>query len=150
MEDYSDQKPIHLPPPVARMKVRKSLVVPLLVVITFGIYGIVWYVKTKNELVKSGGDVPTAWLMIIPIAHLYWDWKYYNAAGVVTSGKVKAGVLFSIVLVGQVADAAISIYYNSQGDLQAYLAVRTITSLMYLGIFPYLQHQYNKVAARVG
>ena len=33
-------------------------------------------VSTKNELNKLGADIPTGWLIIVPIANLYWIFKY--------------------------------------------------------------------------
>lgn len=75
---------------------RDIVVVYLLTIITFGIYGIYWEVKTKEEINSLGGDIPTAWLLIIPIANIYWLYKYADAY----SRKVKRdnnGVLWFIV-----------------------------------------------------
>ena len=55
----------------------RSIAAPLLLpLITFGIYGLVWQVKTKNEMNRTGTGIPTAWLLIIPIASIFWLWKY--------------------------------------------------------------------------
>ncbi|MEW5896677.1 MAG: hypothetical protein AB1668_03230 [Nanoarchaeota archaeon] len=35
-----------------------------------------WAVSTKNEINSLGAKIPTAWLIIIPIANLYWAYKY--------------------------------------------------------------------------
>ena len=59
------------------IKKRNPWAVALLSLVTLGIYGIVWYVKTKGELVERGGEVPTAWLIIVPFANIYWLYKYY-------------------------------------------------------------------------
>ncbi|MDE3059103.1 MAG: DUF4234 domain-containing protein, partial [Bacteroidota bacterium] len=56
------------------MKKRKPIAVFFLPFITLGIYSIVWYVSTKTEMKQRGADIPTAWLLIIPIADLYWLW----------------------------------------------------------------------------
>lgn len=45
-------------------------------VITFGIYALVWVVKTKTEINSLGGKIPTAWLLIIPFVNLYFIYKY--------------------------------------------------------------------------
>ncbi len=58
------------------IKHRNPVVVIILLIITFGIYGIVWTVKTKNEINSMGGQIPTAWLLIIPIANIYFWYKY--------------------------------------------------------------------------
>jgi ABC-type transport system involved in cytochrome c biogenesis permease subunit len=58
------------------IKERNIVVIYLLTVITFGIYGIYWLVKTKEEINSLGGEIPTAWLLIIPIANIFWAFKY--------------------------------------------------------------------------
>lgn len=47
------------------------MAVLLLPLITFGIYQIVWYVKTKNEMNQLGATIPTAWLVIVPIVNIW-------------------------------------------------------------------------------
>jgi UDP-N-acetylmuramyl pentapeptide phosphotransferase/UDP-N-acetylglucosamine-1-phosphate transferase len=44
--------------------------------ITFGIYPIYWAVSTKNDMNGLGAKIPTGWLLIIPIANIYWLYKY--------------------------------------------------------------------------
>ena len=75
---------------------RNIVMVYILTIITLGIYGIYWQVKTKEEINSLGGDIPTAWLLIVPIANFYWLYKYANAY----SEKVKKdnnGILWFIV-----------------------------------------------------
>ncbi len=61
------------------VKKRNIILIYVYTLITLGIYGIYWAVKTKQELNELGGDIPTAWLIIIPIANLYWIYKYCEA-----------------------------------------------------------------------
>ena len=58
------------------IKRREIAVVDILMLITLGIYAIYWFVQTKEEINSLGGDIPTAWLLIIPIANLFWFYKY--------------------------------------------------------------------------
>ena len=58
------------------IKHRSPVAIILLSIITFGIYAIVWTVKTKNEINSLGAKIPTAWLIIVPIANLYFLYKY--------------------------------------------------------------------------
>ena len=58
------------------IKKRDVVTVYLLTIITLGIYGIYWEVQTKEELNKLGAEIPTAWLLIVPIANIYWLYKY--------------------------------------------------------------------------
>ena len=56
---------------------RRSLIkVYVFGIITLGIYFIFWLIKTKNEMNSLGAEIPTAWLLIIPIANIYWLYRY--------------------------------------------------------------------------
>lgn len=58
------------------VKHRSVFLVYLYSIITFGIYAIYWMVSTKDEINSLGAKIPTAWLLIIPIANLFWIYKY--------------------------------------------------------------------------
>jgi hypothetical protein len=58
------------------VKYRNIFLVYLFSIITFGIYGLYWFVSTKNEMNSLGAKIPTGWLIIVPIANLYWVYKY--------------------------------------------------------------------------
>ena len=46
-------------------------------IITLGIYFIYWEISTKNEMNREfNANIPTGWLLIIPIANIYWLYKY--------------------------------------------------------------------------
>lgn len=55
---------------------RSLLGIYLLGFFTFGLYFLYWDVSTKVEINELGGDIPTAFLIIIPIANLYWLYRY--------------------------------------------------------------------------
>jgi len=76
------------------MKKRSVAVVIILSIVTLGIYTLVWHVKTKNEMVAHGADIPTAWLLIVPIANLYWVWKWCGGIEHITREKMTAPVAF--------------------------------------------------------
>ncbi len=79
------------------MKKRNILGILGLTIITFGIYGIVWQVKTKGEMNALGAKIPTAWLLIIPIVNIWWVWKYSEGVEQVTKDKL-SGILAFILL----------------------------------------------------
>jgi len=58
------------------IKERNIATLYILIIVTCGIYGIVWYVQTKDEINGLGADIPTGWLLIIPIANIFWSYKY--------------------------------------------------------------------------
>ena len=58
------------------VKERNVVLVYLLMLITVGFYGLYWSASTKNEMNRLGAEIPTAWLAIIPIANIFWLYKY--------------------------------------------------------------------------
>jgi len=49
----------------------------VLIILTLGIYYYYFLYKTKNEMNEEfNGNIPTFWLIIIPIASIYWLYKY--------------------------------------------------------------------------
>lgn len=58
------------------VKHRNIVLVYLFIIITFGIYGLYWTISTKNEINSLGAKIPTGWLLIVPIANVYWMYKY--------------------------------------------------------------------------
>ena len=95
------------------MKNRSIAAVIILTIITFGIYAIVWHVKTKGEMVSLGADIPTAWLLIVPIASIYWFWKWCQGVEKTTNGKLSAPVaLILTILLGVIGMAIIQDSFN--------------------------------------
>jgi hypothetical protein len=70
----------------------------LLPCITCGIYGLIWYVSTKEEMKARGAEIPTAWLLIVPFANIYWFWQYAMGVQKVTGGTTSAGADFCLRL----------------------------------------------------
>ena len=99
------------------MHKRSVVGVIVLTFITFGIYAIVWHVKTKDEMVRQGADIPTAWLLIVPIASIYWYWKWCGGVESVTRGKMSQAVtlLLSLLLPG-IGMAIIQDAFNKASD----------------------------------
>jgi hypothetical protein len=83
------------------MRQRSPVLVIVYTIITFGIYGLYWAVSTKNEMnQKYNAGIPTAWLIIVPIAGIYWGWKWCEGAQKTTNGGVSGAMLFVLFLVG--------------------------------------------------
>jgi Domain of unknown function (DUF4234) len=55
---------------------RSPVAVIVLTIVTFGIYGLYWIVTTKREINGLGASIPTSWLLIVPIANLYYLYKF--------------------------------------------------------------------------
>ena len=58
------------------IKKRNPVWVVILSIITCGIYLIYWFVQTKEEMKSLGADIPSAWLIIVPIGNFYLFYKY--------------------------------------------------------------------------
>jgi hypothetical protein len=105
------------------MKKRSPIAVALLPLITFGIYGIYWFVKTKGELNARGAKIPTAILLIVPIGNIYWLYKYAEAVEKVTNSKMQTLTSFLLLFFIQIVGMAlIQNEYNNLADTAAPLA----------------------------
>ncbi|MCL2451968.1 DUF4234 domain-containing protein [Candidatus Saccharibacteria bacterium] len=100
-----------------QVKQRNPIAVFLLPCVTFGIYALYWMVKTKGELNRSGADkIPTAWLLIVPIANIWWLWKYSQGAAKVTNQKYSDAVFFILLFLTSMIGMAITQdAYNKTG-----------------------------------
>ncbi len=55
---------------------RNIVLVYILGIVTFGIYFLYWMYKTKHEMNDMGAQIPTSILIFIPIANIYWLYRY--------------------------------------------------------------------------
>lgn len=92
----------------------RSIAAPLLLpLVTFGIYSLVWSVKTKNEMNKYGTGIPTAWLLIVPIANIVWLWKYSVGVEVFTRrGLGRHAAFWLMFLLGTIGSAIVQHEFN--------------------------------------
>ena len=101
------------------MTKRSPIAVFFLSIITFGIYIIVWRVKTKGEMCRFGADIPTSWCMIIPLVNLWWLWKYAGGVEKVTKNAMSQAVAFILLfLLSAIGDAIIQDSFNKV-DIQS-------------------------------
>lgn len=91
---------------------RSPITVILLSLLTLGIYAIIWIVQTKREMVKLGAEIPTSWLLIVPIANLIYIYKYCMGVEFVTKGEKQGMMLFIIWMLGL---APVSMYIAQEG-----------------------------------
>lgn len=92
----------------------RSIAAPLLLpLITFGIYSLVWSVKTKNEMNGNGITIPTAWLLIVPIANIVWLWKYSVGVEAFTGrGLGRHAAFWLMLLLGSIGSAIVQHAFN--------------------------------------
>jgi hypothetical protein len=99
------------------MTKRSVVGVILLTLVTFGIYNIIWFVKTKNEMNRVGADIPTGWLLIVPIANIWWMWKWAGGVELVTRGRQSQAIAFILVfLLSVIGMAIVQVELNNAVD----------------------------------
>ena len=99
---------------------RSVAMVIILSCVTFGIYNLVWMVKTKNEMNARGASIPTAWLLLLGPVALYWLWKYSEGVAQVTGGKTSAVTAFVMLwILGPIGSGLLQGAFNSVAELPA-------------------------------
>ena len=102
------------------MKQRNPIAVALLPFVTFGIYFVVWAVKTKGEMNQKGAKIPTAWLIIVPFVNIWWQWKYSEGVDQVTSSNLSTVLAFILLfLLGPIGAAIIQDSFNKLAAVPA-------------------------------
>lgn len=100
------------------MKQRNPIAILLLPFVTFGIYSIYWQISTKGELNEKGANIPTSWLLIVPIVNIWWLWKYSEGVEEVTNGKSTATITFILLfLLGFIGEAIVQTTFNDLGSV---------------------------------
>ena len=59
-----------------KLQKRNPLVVLILSLITFGLYGIYWVARVRNELNSLGASIPNIVLFFIPFVNIYFLYRY--------------------------------------------------------------------------
>lgn len=78
---------------------RAPATVWILAIVTLGIYALIWFYKTKEEMKqKFGAKIPSLILVIIPIANLYFLWQWAGGVEKASGGKYSQGIAFVLVL----------------------------------------------------
>ena len=95
------------------MTKRSAAAVIILTLITFGIYGLVWTVKTKREMVALGANIPTSWCLIFLPTAIWYQWKFAGGVEHVTRGKQSQVLSFILMfLLGVIGMAIIQAELN--------------------------------------
>ena len=102
------------------MKNRSIPMVVILSLVTFGIYVLVWYYQTKEEMRESGRvqSVPSLWLLLIPfVGGLIFMWQYGAAVETVTNGKYSQVItLVMLLFLSIIGIAILQSAYNEIGE----------------------------------
>lgn len=96
------------------MEHRDPILVFLLTFITFGIYMIVWFVKTKDQINAQGAQVPTAWIWLLPFGYAYLYLKLGEGIEMVTNQRMSAPIVFLLLFFLSALGMAIVQYQLNQ------------------------------------
>jgi hypothetical protein len=93
---------------------RNVILMYVLGILTLGIYFLYWHVQAKREINENfGSSIPTCWLLIIPIANIYWMYKFaeaYSLFVIKDDNKALWALLF--ILVGIIVPAIVQLELN--------------------------------------
>ena len=105
------------------MKKRSLVGVTVLLIFTTGIYGLYWFWKTKNELEEDYNvKLPAAVLLIIPIANLYWLYKYCDVFAKKVKNENSGVVRFLIFIVVPIIPIIlVQSEYNKLAEVESHL-----------------------------
>lgn len=99
------------------MKRRPVLDVILLMLVTLGIYAILWLVITKGELEDEGVELPTSWCLLVPLVNALWMWQFCGGLAEYTRGRVSQGVSFlALMFIGILAIPMFQASLNGEID----------------------------------
>ncbi len=110
------------------MKKQNPIAVFLLSLITFGIYSIFWLARTRGEMVRKGADIPTTWLIIVPLVQLWYFWKWSEGVNFVTKKLDAILVFILLMLLGSIGFAIVQDSFNSVGEESTAPAPQPVTA----------------------
>lgn len=96
---------------------RSPIAVFILSTITCGIYSLFWLHWAQQELVQRGAEIPSFLLLFVPIANVYWLWKWSEGVERGTSGTMSGTSAFMLTfLLGPIGYAIIQDRFNGLGQ----------------------------------
>jgi hypothetical protein len=67
-------------------------------VVTLGIYQIVWLYRSTQAIRRKGAEIPHFALFFIPLANIYWFYCYAKALDRCTQGRIDGTLSFLLLL----------------------------------------------------
>ena len=95
------------PTAAPELKRRSPAAVFLLPIVTFGIYSIVWYAKTRGELNLAGAGIPSTWCIIVPVLNIFWLVWLAQGIRTVTGKQSAVNTALLLVLLGSLGAAIV-------------------------------------------
>ena len=98
------------------MRRRSGWAIVALSVASAGAYAIAWLCQTRAEMNRLGARIPSPWLLVVPVAALYWAWCWAEGVRHVTAGRISTGGAFAWVLLGPIGMARVQAGFNALAD----------------------------------
>ena len=70
------------------------MIVMLSAAVAAVVWHLVWLIKTKGELTKLGADIPSSWLLVVPLMNFYFLYRYFTEIERLSRKAVKLKTLF--------------------------------------------------------
>lgn len=93
------------------LKHRSAAAVFWLPLITFGIYSLVWYAKTRGDMNRNGQKAMSTWWLLVPFAFFWYFWSLSKTIETVT-GASKGANYALLLLLGWVGQTIVQARIN--------------------------------------
>lgn len=90
---------------------RSAVAVFILTVVTFGIYSLIWFAKTRGEVNGNGARALTTWWLLCPFAIFWYGWSLSKGISHVT-GLGTGGNYALLLLLGNLGQAIVQARIN--------------------------------------
>lgn len=90
---------------------RSALAVFILTVVTFGIYSVIWYAKTRGDVNRNGAHAITTWWILVPFSMFWYGWSLAKGISLVT-GLGIGGNYVLLLLLGNLGQAIVQARIN--------------------------------------
>lgn len=95
------------------LKHRSAAAVFWLPFVTFGIYSLVWYAKTRGEMNRNGAHAMTTWWLLVPFAPFWYLWSLSKAIEQITGASAGANYALMLLL-GHIGQAIVQARINGK------------------------------------
>jgi hypothetical protein len=92
---------------------RNGIALIALSIASAGAYELVWLAETRLEMNRLGARIPSLWLLVLPIAALYWGWCWAEGVRHVTAGRTSVLAAFGFLLLGPIGMALLQSRFNA-------------------------------------
>ena len=100
-------------------------------------------------MTELGCTIPPSWLMVMPFASFFWDWKYAESAELVTNGKLSRWLCFLLLMLKSIVIAmTVSVFMVSMEKTiyDTILLTRDVLTFTHALSLAIIQSVFNSVS----